>query len=219
MLVGPGGGSFACMSCGVDLWDVPRHVRAGNVIVCERCVGVMSEALAGGPGSGRIEVAIPPLVSGPVPDGDAVELVADSFLRTFGGNDGDDRADVMEDAEELSPLLDHAGRAFGANLDPKTVIDRVRFPEPDVAEVRFRVLLRGSPDGMKFEGRAVRRHGRWLVTRSTVLSVIPGGGVGMGATFVGRTGTMRRDLMIQAQPPEPPEDEGGDGSGAILDDD
>ncbi|HEY3737735.1 MAG TPA: hypothetical protein VGL26_09835, partial [Jatrophihabitans sp.] len=108
MLVGPGGIAFSCMSCGVDLWDVPRHVRAGNVIVCERCVGVMSEALVSGSGPGRIEVTIPPQVSGPIPDGDAVASVVDSFLRTFGGHgEGDDRTDVMEDAEELSPLLDH----------------------------------------------------------------------------------------------------------------
>jgi hypothetical protein len=191
------------MACGANLWDVLRHVRAGNVIVCERCLGVMSVALASGSGSGRIEVVIPPQVSGPIPDVDAVAAVVDSFLRTFGGHDeGDDRTDVMEDADELSPLLDHAGRTFGANLDPKTVIDRVRFPEPDVAKVRFRVLLRGSPDRMKFEGRAVKRRRRRLVTRSTVLSVLPGGGaMGMGATFVGAGATaMRNALTLQAQP-------------------
>lgn len=212
MLVQQGGGGFACMACGVDLWDVPRHIRAGNVIVCEGCLEVMSEALGRGTASGRIEVAIPPKVSGSVPDGDAVASVVDSFLRTFGA--ATERSDeVMEDAEELRPLLDQAGRMFGANLDPKTVVDRVRFPDPDTAEVRFRVLLRGSPDGMRFEGKAVRRSGHWLVTRDTVVSVLPGG-FASGATFVrGSTGTARRTLERfqragdedhdDTEPPEP----------------
>src|SRR6478736_865637 len=106
MLVGPGGGGFSCMACGVDLWDVPRHVRAGNVVVCERCLGAMSDALERGAPSGRVDVVIPPRVSGPVPDDDAVASVVDAFLRTF-GNDADRNAEVMEDAEELRPMLDH----------------------------------------------------------------------------------------------------------------
>jgi hypothetical protein len=206
------------MACGLDLWDVPRHVRAGNVVVCDRCVGVMSDALEAGPDSGRIEVAIPPQVSGPVPDADAVASVIQSFTRTFHGKveEADRRAEVMEDADEVGPMLDYAARTFGANLDTRPLVDRVRFPDSNTAEVRFRILFRGSPEGMKFEGRAIRRRGRWLVTRETVVSVLPGGAaMGMGTTILGRSGTFRPGPILPAPPPNPPEDEGDEGSPSV----
>ena len=203
MFTGPGNGAFSCMACGTDLWDVARHLRAGGVIVCDRCVGVMSDALADGPESGQIDVLIPPRVQGPVPDADAQGSVVEAFMRTFGG-EAERRADFMENADELGPMLDHARNTFAANLDPRVVVDRVRFPDPDSAEVRFRILLRGSPEGMRYEGRAIRSQGRWRVTRATVISVLPGGGVGFHRA-VGQAGIVGAQLVADVAPPESPD--------------
>ena len=41
-----GGMQLRCQSCGTDLWDVERYVRAGGVVACERCLRTMTDALA-----------------------------------------------------------------------------------------------------------------------------------------------------------------------------
>lgn len=60
-------------------------------------------------------------------------------------------------------------------MSPHLVMSRVRFPEPDRAEVRFRFVLSGGPGGIDAQGEVVRRNGSWLVTPETVLRTIAGG--------------------------------------------
>jgi hypothetical protein len=51
-------------------------------------------------------------------------------------------------------------------------VDRIRFVSPDLAEVLFTILLGGAMQGPVFNGAAIRRDGRWLVSRATVMTLI-----------------------------------------------
>jgi hypothetical protein len=194
------GKTFVCMACGTDLWDVGQQVRAGAVTICGSCVTALAEAVGADPESNVIDVVVPPRVQGPVPDADAVEAVGRAFLDAF-GDDSVRRRGALEDADEVGPALDQARVQFAGHLDPRLRVERVRFPSADEAEVRFSILLQLQADGMRHEGRAVRRDGRWLVTRSTAASVLPGGGMGLHRTALIATSTPPTEIA-----PDPPDD-------------
>ena len=64
-------------------------------------------------GTGATEVVIPPRVHGSAPDPEAAAAIAKAFALTFqsGFSELDD---CLEDAGELGPLLEQAGRQRGA---------------------------------------------------------------------------------------------------------
>jgi hypothetical protein len=190
------------MACGTDLWDVGQQVRAGAVTVCGSCVTALAQAVADDSESNVIDVVVPPRVQGQVPDSDAVDAVGRAFLDAF-GDDSVRRRGALEDADEVGPALDQARVQFAAHLDPRIRVERVRFPSSDVADVRFSILLQHQGDGMRHEGRAVRRDGRWLVTRATVASILPGGGMGFHRTALIATSTPPTEVV----PDEPDEDD------------
>lgn len=163
------------MSCGIDLWDVERYVRAGGVVACERCVDVMAQSLAAAAGGlGPIDVVVPPRLHGDAPDEAALGAVTAALFAVFGGGSAAERATTLEDAETLGPVIDQVTQQY-AGFDPRLVVDRVRFPTADLAEVRFRFVLHGGPGGIDGVGQVVRRGEHWLVTRETVLTTLPGG--------------------------------------------
>lgn len=158
------------MACGVDLWDVPRSVRAGGVVLCERCLVSMAEQLDESDASGQVELVVPPRLTGPAPDDEAVTAVAAALFAVFRGTAAERTAALLGD-DEVGPMLEQARNMY-ASMNPQLVVNRVRFPEPDRAQVRFRFVLSNGPviDG---QGEVVRRNGSWLVTPETVLRTVP----------------------------------------------
>ena len=169
----------SCMVCGVDLWDVERYVSAGSVQVCAACVDELKQALDRTDASGEIEVVPAPKVHGSAPNDEAAAMVATAFTRTFGSR-YDDLDDYLEDAEELGKLLrDGAGR-YGPGVQFNARVDAIRFPRPDLAEVRFQIIAGNSPMGYAFQGAASLRDGHWRVTRDTVARILGTVGVTVG---------------------------------------
>jgi ClpX C4-type zinc finger len=178
MFVGPGGRmSMGCAFCGRDLWEVGKYVSAGHVAICADCVEVASASLLSAADSHDREIFFPPRCFGVVPDDEAVHAIAKVFDAIFGGGapEGKVRADYLEDAEELAGLFDEAG-ARHPGVTASARVDRIRFLDQDTAEVRFQLTVGGGP-GPMFDGRVVRRDGRWLATRGTALRVLALGGV------------------------------------------
>jgi hypothetical protein len=168
----------ACMVCGVDLWDVERYVSTGAVVICQSCVEVLKRAIDDADDTGEIEVRLPappPRVHGPAPDDEAASEIAWAFTRTF-DSDEDQLDDALEDAAELGALLAQARGRVGPTTRFAARVDGIRFRSPDLAEVRFQILMNGNPMG-SFQGSAARRDGRWRVTRETVARLLANYGV------------------------------------------
>lgn len=191
--------NFSCLACGVDLWDVDRSVRAGAAVLCGHCVLSMADQLRASDAIGQIDVVVQPRVSGAVPDADAVAEVTAAFYAVFSG-DAAQRDAALLDASVAGAVLEQAQGQY-ANMNPRFVVSRVRFPASDRAEVRFRFVLHGGPGGIDGQGEAWRRAGRWLVTAETVLGIVPGG--------AGSIGFDRTALLTMTQR-EPVDDESGD---------
>ena len=192
--------NFSCLACGVDLWDVERSVRAGGAVLCEHCVVSMADQLRASDATGQVDVVVEPRVSGAVPDSEAVAEVTAAFYAVFSG-DAQARDAALLDASVAGAVLEHAQGQY-ANMNPRFVVSRVRFPEPDRAEVRFRFVLHGGPGGIDGQGEAWRRDGRWLVTAETVLGIVPG-----GAGHVG----FDRTALLTITRPDPVDDDPDDG--------
>jgi hypothetical protein len=159
------------MVCGADLWDVERYVSAGSVQVCAGCVDALKQALDQTDATGEIEVVLAPKVHGPAPSDEAGAMVAKAFSRTFGSR-YDALDDYLEDAEELGGLLrDGAGR-YGPGVQFSARVDAIRFPRPDLSEVRFQILAGNAPMGYAFQGTATLHDGHWRVTRETVARIL-----------------------------------------------
>jgi hypothetical protein len=123
-------------------------------------------------------------VFGDEPYEGAADEVVRAYRAVFGGPHTDDaiRRRHLEAADEVGPLMAEAGQRFG-QMSTGVRIDRVRFAAADRADVRFTVLLRGG-QGPSFEGRAIRRGDTWIVTRDTVLSILPPGSGGAHAVLL-----------------------------------
>ena len=156
--------------CGRDLWEVTRYVSAGHLQVCDVCLDVARQALENAdPEAGR-EVFMPPRVFGEVPDAKAVSEITTAFQLVH-----TDPHRYQEDAEELAPYIQTAEertpiRRTGA------YVDRIQFVAPEKAEVRFHLLLTAAGPFV-FEGSAVQRDGRWLVSRDTSVRLLGFGGI------------------------------------------
>ncbi len=162
-----------CSFCGRDLWEAGRHVTAGSAAICEGCIGTAAGVLARGDVAPGEELPFPPRVFGSTPDDRAVAEIVAAFRGLFGPATVEQAA--RAGLEDLVPLL-----ARAANRHPlrpgSTRVERLRFSDPDTAEVVFAV---GLDDGSaaSFTGAAVRREGGWVVTRQSVLEVLGRAGV------------------------------------------
>jgi len=168
-----GGWRGACSFCGRDLWEVGRYVSAGVATICEDCVTTAATALEEGETAPGGEVPFPPRLFGTAPDDRAVEEVVAAFRSTFGPAPRE--RDALEDPEDLEPYLAEAGQRHPVRPSP-TRVERLRFLDDDTAEVEFVLGLLDGP-AFPFDGRAVRRGNRWLVTRDTVVRVLQSAGV------------------------------------------
>jgi hypothetical protein len=157
-------------------------VSAGSVVICQSCVDALKRAMDNADGSGEIEVALPappPRVHGPAPDDEAAAAIAGAFSRTF-DSDEDRLDDALEDAVELGALLAQARGRAGPAASFAARVDGIRFRSPDLAEVRFQILMNGNPMG-SFQGSAARRDGHWRVTRETITRLLANYGIAVRA--------------------------------------
>ncbi len=167
-----------CSFCGRDLWEVGRYVSAGSVAICGACLSLAKDVFEAGSAEPGGEVVFPPRIFGTPPDdpsvGEVVHAVR-SLLQAppFGPDavvqsvdDGTDLADAIAEARRRHP-----------NIPRGTRVERIRFLDADSAEFTFQVILRTLGPGIAFEGRAVRRGDRWLVTRDTVLGMLERAGL------------------------------------------
>ncbi len=129
-------------------------------MICADCVEVASEVLPQAPEEGGRELNFPPRVFGEPPDDSAVSDITESFRMVFGGAAGrpELREGHLEDAEEMCALLDAAGERNPGMGPSKTRVDRIRFVSPDLADVRFQIVLPAG-GAFPFDGQAVRRDG------------------------------------------------------------
>jgi hypothetical protein len=177
----PSGGTVrwhpTCSFCGRDLWEVGRYVSAGPATICEDCtaaaVGALKEAKTT-PGG---EIPFPPRLFGTAPDDRAVDEVVAVLTFLLGDTpiEHASLSDAIEDADELEPYLQEAGRRH--SVRPSAVrVERLRFLDDDTAEVEFVIQLHGG-QGFSITGNAVRRDDRWFISRETVARVLQLGGI------------------------------------------
>lgn len=169
---GPG----SCVLCGRDLWEASRIVRGESASICDACVTDADQVLKAE--STARTVDLPPRVFGAeLAEPDAATAIAAAFSGTFGElKIGAMELDPpIEDAEEIQPYTRQAAeRAHGMTIQGAHV-GRIRFLDSDRAEVRFTILLPHGP--MMHQGLAVRRDGRWLVSRQTMTEVVAQSGI------------------------------------------
>jgi hypothetical protein len=160
----------ACSVCGRDLWDVAHFVSAGPVAICELCIEAATGAVARASPKGGRELFLPPRTFGDAGSEEDAASIADAFRAVFSGSStADPRESYVEGGQEMLALLAEAGQRVPTR-DITVRIDRIRFVTSDEAEVRFQLL------GM-FEGRSIRRDGRWLVSSDTIGRVTASVGV------------------------------------------
>jgi hypothetical protein len=155
-----------CAVCGRDLWDVDRFVRGERGSVCDACV---HNAMAAFASTNERESTMPPRGYGdPAPEPQELQAIQAAFAGGLAG-------DAVEDGAALRPFVDQAA-ARNPGLSVQLVVHRVRLVDPDHAQVRFAMVVSNGMH-IPMEGNAVRREGRWLVARSTVVALLQRGGV------------------------------------------
>ena len=128
-------------SCAVVLWPAPRRA---------------SDALD-----------LPPRVSGTeIGDADAPAAIVEAFRVVF-SDTTEARAEYLEDGERIVAYLETIRTGVPAGMVQGVRVGRIRFSSAVTADVRFSIVLQQAPAGLWFEGQAVRREGRWLVSRDT----------------------------------------------------
>ncbi len=169
------GGHPTCSFCGRDLWEVKRYVSASEVMICEECVSAASGALSASGAAPEGEVHFPPRLFGTAPDDRAVDEVVALFGFFMGATplEAGSLVGVIEDADELEPYLQEAGRHPTC---PSAIrVERLRFLDDDTAEVEFALVFHGGHQ-LPISGEAVRKAERWLISRETIVRVLQMGG-------------------------------------------
>jgi hypothetical protein len=174
------GSGHQCSFCSRDLWEVEASVAGRAAAICVECVQAAADALHAAAENGaptHEPLQLPPRVFGPKPmDADAVAGVSAALRATCGGHPRplEEMEAAMEDGAQLAPLILDAGQRFpGTGLS----ILGMRFIDDDHAQVRFEIVIGAGGGGMPFQGDVVRRDGRWLVTRGTVLTLLGRAGI------------------------------------------
>ncbi|HEV2993943.1 MAG TPA: Clp protease N-terminal domain-containing protein [Acidimicrobiia bacterium] len=166
-----------CLLCGRDLMDVDRYVAGAVGAVCGDCVGAAADALARDADARR--VTLPPRVTGAVPTADAADAIVAVFTHVFARPaDEPGTDDDIEDGAALAPLLAQAAERHPHDRPRALRVDRIRFVGEHEAELRYR--LEFADQSMTFDGRAVRRDGRWQVSRDTMTGHLRQAGVALG---------------------------------------
>ncbi len=163
--------------------------------------------------SARAPGWLPPPVHGSAPDDEAAPAIAEAFARTV-GSAYDQLGDYLEDADEMGAVLADRAAQFGPATQVTGRVDRIRFANADLAEVRFQICVNGATTGFPFQGTARRgEDGSWRVTPETIARVVPGGGGppilrGRGRQNALRAAAMRSPRSEEEALPEPPQKSG-----------
>jgi ClpA/ClpB-like protein len=157
-----------CVLCGRGLREVGRYVRGEAGAVCDECISASVEKLADSPDDRRA-VTLPPRVYGAEGmDPATPAAITESFQRAFTSGAPEEAVRVIEDGEAIQPFMAQAGER-APHIRPTGVhLTRIRFMGKNRAEVRFTLELAGGPDGITFDGTAIRQEDQWLVSRQTV---------------------------------------------------
>jgi Clp amino terminal domain, pathogenicity island component/ClpX C4-type zinc finger len=157
-----------CVLCGRDLWEVGRYVRGESGAVCDECISTSAQTLADS-SDDRRAVTLPPRLYGfEEVDPSTPTAITESFQRAFASGAPEEAARVIEDGDAIQPFMAQAGER-APHIRPTGVhVNRIRFTGKNHAEVRFTLELAGGPDGITFDGTAIRQQDRWLVSRETV---------------------------------------------------
>jgi hypothetical protein len=170
-------GPALCSFCGRDLWEVSRYISAGPAVICADCLEVAGEVLAQAQDDVERAFLFPPRLFGEPPDGSAVDAILESFRIVFGEAVGrpERYEGHLEGVETVRPLLVEALNRHRVDSG-RSRVDRVRFLSPDLVAIGFQIVLQGGATFF-FDGRAVRREGKWLVSQETAAAVAARGGV------------------------------------------
>ncbi|MGH9025434.1 MAG: Clp protease N-terminal domain-containing protein [Acidimicrobiia bacterium] len=172
--------STACAFCGRDVWDVEHYVAGERAVICEQCLmlgrTVVETARQTGQPVGQ-PLFLPPRVFGDAPGPDATGDIVEAFGSVFTSRGDRARAAAhLEDGERLVPLLDEAAARHPQVSETRLRIERVRYLDPSTAQVRF-TIMPGGLGSFPFEGHAIERDDRWLVSRDTFCEILARGGV------------------------------------------
>ena len=116
-------------------------------------------------------------MSGSIRDDVAVAAIQHAFAEVFGSREPSEGFDdVLEDAANLAEAQEQLRTRAPQGLGAATHVVQVSFDAPDRARVRFVIVPRGL-GVFAFEGLAVRRGDRWMVSRDTWCQVAARGGV------------------------------------------
>jgi hypothetical protein len=127
------------------------------------------------------EVSMPPRVYGPDPiDAQAVRQITHAFTTAFGGPMG--RHDpavsaLIEDGDYLAPYMAEAARRHPGVQINGAQVNGLRLRGPGLVEVRYGIQLGHMSAPVSFQGKAVQRDGRWLVSQDTMAQHLALGGV------------------------------------------
>lgn len=133
-------GTGPCLRCGRPTAELSHFVVSGTFVLCDECARAADRALEGG---GR-RVLLPPCLIGEEPREGDLEAVTDSLSRAFGGG--------------------------GAPGSRELAVGRVRFSDPDRADVSFEIDA-GTLGWIAYGGRLERSDDHWLVTPQTLSEV------------------------------------------------
>lgn len=78
----------------------------------------------------------------------------------------------MEDGDEPRPYVVEAVVRMSQFTVVAAHVSRIRFLEPDRAEVRFSVEIDPGPIRISRDGTAIRHEERWVVSRATIAMML-----------------------------------------------
>ncbi len=160
-----------CAFCDRDLWDVEHYVRGEIVAICDACIELSSQTVAGA-AVGERALDLPPRISGTeIDDADAPAAIVKAFQVVF-AETTEARAEHLEDGARIDAYMEAGPTRVPAGMVEAVRVSRIRFSRADTADVRFSLVLRQAPAGLLFEGQAVRRAGRWMVSRDTFAQMV-----------------------------------------------
>jgi hypothetical protein len=171
--------SNACVLCNRDLWETDRYVTGALGSVCEDCLRAGGAALDAA-GKTHGELMMPPRIFGEEPENAATAAIVHAFRTVFGGpmwRSDPAIAELIEDGVALMPFLAQAGERHAAIQIVGARVAAIRYLGTDEANVRYAIHLGQMPQPMPFEGLAVHRDGRWLVSRETMVQHLTLAGV------------------------------------------
>ena len=174
---GGGEGPRRCSFCGRREESVAQLVRSRGAYICDGCVRLASEAIAGAAPDRRLLRIRPARAQ--VADRDAVELAIEEAFETLFDQalPVEARCAAIERGGNLVETMNEVGRRYPASSIDITV-DSIRLLSEDEAEVHFAVLMsRFGPAGLQRAGHAVRTSAGWKVARDTWCSLISLAGV------------------------------------------